>query len=113
MQDTPAVTLLDDGELSTVAELLDRSQIAYHRPRGAEIGDEIGPPLNLLISTPRHAGKVRPGSPQGAGPGRPVRIIAVDEDSPSLRRMLRNMGLTCLSSSSQRFLENGWLWVPC
>lgn len=43
MQDTPAVTLLDDGELSTVAELLDRSQIAYHRPRGAEIGDEIGP----------------------------------------------------------------------
>ena len=21
--------------------------------------------------------------------------------------------LTCLSSSSQRFLENGWLWVPC
>jgi hypothetical protein len=100
MQDTPAVTLLDDGELSTVAELLDRSQIAYHRPRGAEIGDEIGPPLNLLISTPRHAGKVRPGSPQGAGPGRPVRIIAVDEDSPSLRRMLRNMGFHLLVRQS-------------
>lgn len=96
MQDIPAVMLLDDGELSTVAQLLDRSQISYHRPRGAAIGDEIGPPLNLLISTPRHAGKVRLGSPQGAGPGRPVRIIAVDEDSPSLRRMLRNMGFHLL-----------------
>ena len=96
MQDIPAVMLLDDGELSTVAQLLDRSQISYHRPRGAAIGDEIGPPLSLLISTPRHAGKVRLGSPHGAGPGRPVRIIAVDEDSPSLRRMLRNMGFHLL-----------------
>ncbi len=96
MQDTPDVLLLDDGELSSVAELLDESQHAYQRMRGAEIVDQIAPPSNLLISTPRHAGKVRRGSPPGALPGRPVRIIAVEEDSPSLRRMLRTMGFNLL-----------------
>ena len=96
MQDTPAVLLLDDGELLPVAELLDRSEIAYRRLRRSEIGEEVGPPSNLLISTPRHASKVRPGSPPGAAPGRPVRIIAVEEDSPALRRMLRTMGFHLL-----------------
>lgn len=96
MQDTPAVLLLDDGELESVAELLDRSQLPYCRLRGAEISHEIAPPLNLLVSTPRHAGKARRGSPPGALAGRPVRIIAVEEDSPSLRRMLRTMGFSLL-----------------
>lgn len=96
MQDTPAVLLLDDGELSSVAELLDQSQCSYRRLRGAEITDRIAPPSNLLISTPRHANKVRRGSPPGALPGRPARIIAVEEDSPSLRRMLRTMGFSLL-----------------
>jgi hypothetical protein len=96
MQDTPAMLLLDDGELDSVAELLDRSQAVDQRLRGAEIPDQIAPPSNLLISTPRHAGKVRRGSPPGAHTGRPARIIAVEEDSPSLRRMLRTMGFSLL-----------------
>lgn len=96
MPDTPAVLLLDDGELSSVAELLDRSEIAYARPRGSDVGGEIAPPMNLLISTPRHASKTRSGSPPSAGPGRPVRIIAADEDSPAMRRMLRTMGFHLL-----------------
>ncbi len=96
MQDTPTVLLLDDGELSPVAQLLDQSRLRYRRLRGADIGEEIAPPLSLLISTPRHAGKVRRGSPPGALAGRPVRIIAVQEDSPSLRHLLRTMGFHLL-----------------
>jgi len=96
MEDVPAVLLLDDGELDSVCTLLDQSEIAYKRMCRSEIGDDVAPPMNLLIATPRHAQKVRLDSPVGALPGRPVRIVAVDEDSPSLRRMLRNMGFSIL-----------------
>lgn len=96
MEDVPAVLLLDDGELDSVCTLLDQSEIAYKRICRSEIGDDVAPPMNLLIATPRHARKVRRDSPVGALPGRPVRIVAVDEDSPSLRRMLRNMGFSIL-----------------
>ena len=96
MSNVPAVLLLDDGELNSVAELLERSNIEYRRVRGSEMEREISPPSNLLISTPRHASKVRRGSPPGSLPGRPVRIIATNEDSPSMRRMLRQMGFNLL-----------------
>jgi c-di-GMP-binding flagellar brake protein YcgR len=96
MHAEPSVLLLDDGELNDVARLLDRSSVPYTRRRGSEVGDDIAPPMHLLITTPRHASKVRPGSSPGASPGRPVRIIAVEEDSPSLRRMLRTMGFSLL-----------------
>ena len=96
MSTVPAVLLLDDGELNSVADLLDRSGIEYRRVRGAEMEDEIPPPYNLLVATPRHASKVRRGSPPGSLPGRPVRIIATNEDSPSMRRMLRQMGFNLL-----------------
>ncbi len=91
-----ALLLLDDGELDPVVEILERSGLEYRRMRGGEIGDSIAPPTGLLITTPRHADKVRPGSPPGALPGRPVRIVAAQEDSPSLRRMLRNQGFHLL-----------------
>ncbi len=91
-----SLLLLDDGELDAVARLLDRSAIAYRRLRGAEVGDDIAAPNNLLIATPRHASKVRPGAPKNAEPGRPVRIIAVEEDSPSLRSMMRSLGFGLL-----------------
>lgn len=96
MHAEPSVLLLDDGELNDVARLLDRSSVPYTRFRGSEIASDIAPPMHLLVTTPRHASKVRPGSPPGASPERPVRIIAVEEDSPSLRRMLRTMGFSLL-----------------
>lgn len=96
MQDAEAVLLLDDCELDSVRQLLDRSGVSFRRLRGAEIGDDLEPPRSLLIATPRHAQKVRRGSPKGASADRPIRIIAVDEDSPSLRRILRDMGFSIL-----------------
>lgn len=96
MSDSPAVLLLDDGELDSVVTLMKDSNVHFTRLRSGEIGDEVAPPRHLLISTPRHAAKVRRGSPPGARPGRPVRIIVVEEDSPSMRRMLRNMGFHLL-----------------
>jgi hypothetical protein len=95
-QSSPAVLLLDDGELDALADLMTRSGIAFERMRGGAVPDDLGPPDSLLVTTPRHAAKVRRGSPPGARPGRPVRIIAVEEDSPSMRRMLRNMGFQML-----------------
>lgn len=94
--DDDALLLLDDGELDPVVAILERSGIGYRRLRGGEIGEDLAPPRSLLITTPRHTSKVRPGSPQGALAGRPVRIVAVQEDSPSLRRMLRSQGFHLL-----------------
>jgi hypothetical protein len=96
MQNTHAMLLLDDGELDAVCALLEHLGLPYTRLRGSEVGDEIEPPESLLIVTPRHASKVRCKSPDGALPGRPNRIVAIDEDSPALRRQLRNMGFSTL-----------------
>ena len=91
-----AILLLDDGELDPVVAILERSGLRYRRSRGSEISDGLAPPSALLITTARHADKVRPGSPAGALAGRPVRIVAVKEDSPSLRRMMRTRGFHLL-----------------
>ena len=96
MTESPGVLLLDDGELDSVVEYLKRASVAHKRVRGGEIEDDIPAPAKLLITTPRHASKVGRGSPPGARPGRPVRIIVVEEDSPSMRKMLRSMGFHML-----------------
>ena len=96
MQNAHAILLLDDGELDAVCALLEHLGLPYTRLRGSEVGHEIEPPESLLIVTPRHASKVRRESRDGDLPGRPNRIVAVDEDSPSLRRNLRNMGFSTL-----------------
>ncbi|MDP6980495.1 MAG: PilZ domain-containing protein [Myxococcota bacterium] len=95
-QTDDALLLLDDGELDPVVSILERSGLSYRRLRGGEISEDLPPPKALLIATPRHVDKVRPGSPPGALPGRPVRIVAVQEDSPSLRRMMRSKGFHLL-----------------
>lgn len=94
--DSAGILLLDDGELSDVADLLDELGLAYTRVRGGEVGDRLPPPRDLLVTTPRRAERVRRGSPMGASVGRPVRIIAVEEDSTAMRRMLRRMGFHLL-----------------
>lgn len=90
------ILLVDDGELSEIAELLDGLGLAYTRLRGGECQGRIAPPRDLLVTTPRRAEVVRRGSPKGAPVGRPVRIIAVEEDSTAMRRMLRRMGFHLL-----------------
>ena len=91
-----AVLILDDGELEDVAQILSQENIPFARLRGAQIPSEIAPPLNLLVTTPRHAKAVRRGSPRDAESGRPLRVIVTAEDSGAMRRMLRRMGFDFL-----------------
>jgi len=86
------ILLLDDGELSNVARILQALGLEHTRIRGQQVVEQLTPPSELLITTPRCAGLVRRGAPPEAPSGRPVRIIGVDEDSSSMRRMLRRMG---------------------
>ncbi|MBW2232091.1 MAG: PilZ domain-containing protein [Deltaproteobacteria bacterium] len=96
MTQRPGILLIDDGELSGVACLLDQLGMEYTRFRGGDVAGRMPPPDDLLITTPRRADVVRRGSPPGARPGRPVRIIAVQEDSTAMRQMLRRMGFHLL-----------------
>lgn len=92
MQESAAVMLLDDGELTDVAALLDEMNIEYVRPGPGEGSEVSMPPLDLLITTAAHADRVQRGSPTGARPGRPFRIIATDEKSDSLHQRLHELG---------------------
>ena len=90
------ILLLDDGELDSVAAVLQEMGLAFTRLRGGQITDVLAPPRDLLIVTPRRLDCVRPGSPPEATAGRPLRIIAVQEDSPAMRSRLRQGGLHLL-----------------
>jgi hypothetical protein len=90
------VLLLDDGELDDVVALLDNLKIEFTRLRGGELRTDVAPPLDLVIATPRRAPSVQPGSPAGAKPGRPVRVIVTEGDSTSMRQMLRRAGYDLL-----------------
>lgn len=90
------ILLVDDGELDEVASVLEAEGLSFRRLRGGQIPEEIAPPRDLLIVTPRRVERVRRGSPADARPGRPLRIIAVEEDSPAMRRRLRRSGLHLL-----------------
>lgn len=98
MASTPParILLVDDGELDEVAKVLEAEGLSYERMRGGRIPADVAPPRDLLIVTPRRVERVRRGSPSGADPGRPLRIIAVAEDSPPMRRRLRRAGLHLL-----------------
>jgi hypothetical protein len=91
-----SILLVDDGELDDVAASLDAQEIAYERAGGGTAAREIAPPRDLLIVTPRHIERVRRGSPADAAPGRPLRIVAVEDDCPAMRRRLRRSGLHLL-----------------
>ena len=90
------ILLIDDGELDEVARVLETQGISYVRLRGGQIPPKVAPPRDLLIVTPRRVERVRRGSPVDAGAGRPLRVIAVQEDSPAMRRRLRRSGLHLL-----------------
>ena len=98
--------LIDDGELDEVASVLEAQGQPYTRLRGGQIPVEITAPRDLLIVTPRRVERVRRGSPPDAAPGYPLRIVAVQEDSPAMRRRLRRSGLQLLV----RLPTNAEIW---
>ena len=88
----PDILLVDDGELDDLARQLTAVGLAFERALGPRESGALAPPVGVLITTPRRAAAVRRGSPPEAQPGRPIRIVAVDEDTASNRRLLRRTG---------------------
>ena len=74
------VLILDDGELEDVHDILLDLGFSCTRTRGGAITEDMKPPSDLLISTPRRIGAVEPSTSR-----LPVRVVVVSEDSPTLR----------------------------
>ncbi|MFO0691416.1 MAG: PilZ domain-containing protein [Myxococcota bacterium] len=113
-----AIVLVDDGELEDVARVLEAGGLAFERYRGGQIPEHLAEPRELLIATARRLEHVvAPRKPRGgartggnagmsgaqaeaASPTRqdpgPLRIVAVSDDSPALRRRLRRRGIQLL-----------------
>jgi hypothetical protein len=91
---SPPVLLLDDGELDDVQQLIEQMGIQFGRVRGGAILQDTPPPSTLLVATPRRVRAVRNDGTNGNGA--PVRVVVVDEDSPSLREQLRKIGFDYL-----------------
>lgn len=96
MAHSPQVLLLDDGELDDIQAILDQCGLSYGRVRGGAIAPNTPPPSRLLVSTPRRVEAVRlPDAGHDDGDG-VVRIVVADEDSPTLRAHLREVGFDYL-----------------
>jgi hypothetical protein len=90
------VLMLDDGELDDVQAILQEIGVGYGRVRGGAIVPNTPPPTRLFIATPRRVGAVKlpePGTPEAEGL---IRIVVVNEDSPTLRSRLRAVGFDYL-----------------
>ncbi|HKA16628.1 MAG TPA: PilZ domain-containing protein, partial [Myxococcota bacterium] len=92
---TPAVLLLDDGELDDVQQMLQEMAIPFARIRGGAIAQCAEPPRDLLVATPRRIDAVRD-AVGGEAPDGPVRMMVVNEDSNALRSQLRRSGFDYL-----------------
>ncbi len=95
MGESPPVRLLDDGELDDVQQILEEIGVQYGRVRGGAIVPDTPPPRTLLIATPRRIDAVAQLDFTDLEKG-PVRIVVVDEDSPTLRSQLRGSGFDYL-----------------
>jgi hypothetical protein len=95
---TPAtgIVLVDDGELEDVVRVLEAGGLAFDRYRGGQIPERIEAPRELLIVTSRRLEHIAPVRARGTDPALPLRIVAVADDSPALRRRLRRHGMELL-----------------
>jgi hypothetical protein len=94
MDETTAVLLLDDGELNDVEEILEDLGVSFWRTRGQAIREQTPPPTQLLVTTPRRIGAVRPS--KSGSERKALRVVISSEDSPGLRRQLRGAGVDYL-----------------
>ena len=95
MGESPPVLLLDDGELDDVQQILGEIGVQYGRIRGGAIAPDTPQPRTLLIATPRRIDAVARLDFDDLEKG-PVRIVVVDQDSPTLRSRLRMIGFDYL-----------------
>jgi len=91
---SPAILLLDDGELDDIRSLLGELPVEFASLRGNALeGVDVALPDRLLVATGRCALKVH--STEGTG-SRPVRIAVLEEDSGTLRARLAEQGFDYL-----------------
>ena len=93
MTRTPAVLLVDDGELDDVRELLESLDPQLEHLRGGAVPMSAPPPERLFVCTTRRA---RLAEPWNGRADAPVRICIVTEDSNTARQMLRRLGFDYL-----------------
>jgi hypothetical protein len=96
MAHSPQVLLLDDGELDDVQRILDQEGVSYGRVRGGAIAPNTPPPTRLLVATPRRVESVHVPDVNAPEADGVVRIVVVNEDSPTLRAHLREVGFDYL-----------------
>jgi hypothetical protein len=90
-----AVLLVDDGELDDVQQILKSLEIDFERTKGGSSAQDVSPPTDLLIATPRRIDDIEYRG-DDLEPDPPTRIVVVSEDSPSLRAQLRAVGFDYL-----------------
>lgn len=93
---TTGIVLIDDGELEDVVRVLEAGGLSFDRYRGGQIPDRVEAPSKLLIVTSRRLEHIAPTRARDARPDQPLRIVAVGDDSPALRRRLRRHGMQLL-----------------
>jgi len=82
-----SVMVVDDGELADVRETLVDLSVEFVHLRGGAVPPRLEPPSRLFVTTARRASLVR-----GWLGERPTCVAVVEEDSVSLRGMLRALG---------------------
>ncbi len=87
------VLLIDDGELDDVRDILNALDVDFAHLRGGAVPDEVAPPRDLFVTTSRRALLARGWHAAGKGP---AKIAVVEEDSQTLRGMLRRIGFDYL-----------------
>jgi hypothetical protein len=91
MPNRTPVLLIDDGELDDVRRILQELGAEFAHLRGGAVPGKVSPPERLLVTTPRRALLVK------GWPARtPTKVVIVNEDSNTLRGMLRRMGFDLL-----------------
>ncbi len=90
------IVLVDDGELDEVARVLEAGGLAFDRYRGGQIPERVELPRALLIVTSRRLEHIEPVRARGSETEGPMRIVAVADESPALRRRLRRHGMQLL-----------------
>ncbi len=96
MSANTSILLLDDGELEDIEHLLQDLGTDYRRLRGSVIDSAVDAPRQLFICTPRHTDALQAPTRGRQRPRPFVRIVVVDEDSPTLRGKLRRKGFDFL-----------------
>jgi len=96
MSNRPSILLIDDGELDDVRIIVEQLGVDFLHLRGGNVPETVEPPTKLFIATTRRAMLAHDWPPPSTKTGHPVKIGIVNDDSNTLRNMLRRIGFDLL-----------------